>query len=129
MANCVHSYVSCPLWSVSVGARICCQNCSSASGRGVMRLQSFEVQGTGWKLASFLQWPSNVVTALANGARQGMSQAGSLSGFSLPCLTLSLPWLMELCRGESGQTGGSNRLQARFACRFRGKAYQQNFKR
>ena len=65
-----------------------------------MRLQSFaDLQGSGWKLANFLQWPSIVVTALANGARQGVSQAGSLSAFSLPYLTLSLPWLMVLCRG------------------------------
>ncbi len=35
-----------------------------------MRLQSFDdFQGTGWKLASFLLWSSNVVIALANGAR------------------------------------------------------------
>jgi len=79
-----------------------------------MRLQSFaDFQGSGWKLANFLQWPSNVVTALANGARQGVSQAGSLSAFSLLYLTFSLPWLMVLCRGESGQTGGYNRSQAR----------------
>jgi hypothetical protein len=100
MANRIHSYGSCPLWNVSVGVRICCQICSSRSGSGAMRLQSFaDFQGSGWKLANFLQWPSNVVTALANGARQGVSQAGSLSAFSLPYLTLSLPWLMVLCRG------------------------------
>jgi hypothetical protein len=65
-----------------------------------MRLQSFEdFQGTGWKFASFLPWSSNIVTALANGARQGVSQAGSLSVFSLPYLMLSLPWLMELGGG------------------------------
>jgi hypothetical protein len=35
---------------------------------GVLRLQRFaDFQGSGWKLASFLQWSSNVVTALANG--------------------------------------------------------------
>jgi hypothetical protein len=73
--------------------QICCQNCSSMSGRGVKRLQSFgDFQGSGWKLASFLR---------------GVSQGGSLSVFSLPYLMLSLPWLMKLCRGESGQTGGS----------------------
>jgi hypothetical protein len=56
-----------------------------------MRSQSFaDFQGSGWKLASFLQWSSNIVTALANGARQGVSQAGSLSVFSLPYLTLAL---------------------------------------
>jgi hypothetical protein len=47
-----------------------------------MRLQSFaDFQGSGWKLASFFQWSSNVVTALVNGARL-LSQAGSLSLFS-----------------------------------------------
>ncbi len=44
----------------------------------------------------FLPCPPNIVTALANGARQGVSQAGSLSVFSLPYLVLSLPWPMEL---------------------------------
>jgi hypothetical protein len=73
-----------------------------------MRLQSFEdFQGTGWKLDSFLPWSSNVVTALANGARQGVSQAGSLSLFSLPYLMLSLPWLMEL-GGQTASFRGSS---------------------
>ena len=47
------------------------------------------------KPGCFFPCPSNVVTALANGA----VQAGSLSVFSLAHLTLSLPWLMELCKG------------------------------
>jgi hypothetical protein len=106
MANRIHRYVRCLQWSVSGGARICCQNCSSPSRRGVKRLQSFaDFQGSDWKLASFLQWPSNVVTALANGPRL-LSQAGSLSMFSFPYLTLSLPWLMELGGGRQLVSGG-----------------------
>ena len=115
MANRIHSYGSCPLWNVSVGVRICYQICSSRSGSGAMRLQSFaDFQGSGWKLANFLQWPSNVVTALANGARQGVSQAGSLSVFSLPYLALSLPWLMKL-GGHTASFMGAQK-EARPAC-------------
>ena len=54
---------------------------------------------SGLKPVCFFPCPPNVVTALANGARQGVSQAGSLSAFSLLYLTFSLPWLMVLCRG------------------------------
>jgi hypothetical protein len=73
----------------------------------------------------FFPCPPNVVTALANGARQGVSQAGSLSVFSLPYLALSLPWLMKL-GGHTASFRGAQK-EARQGCwSFRGF---QNFKR
>ncbi len=54
----------------------------------------------------FLPCPSNIVTALAKGPVQGVSQAGSLSVFSLAHLTLSLPWLMELWGARQLVSGG-----------------------
>jgi hypothetical protein len=62
----------------------------------------------------FFPCPPNVVTALANGARQGVSQAGSLSVFSLPYLALSLPWLMKL-GGHTASFRGAQK-EARLAC-------------
>jgi hypothetical protein len=60
-----------------------------------MRLHSFaEFHGSGWKPVHFLPCPSNVVTAFANGAMQGVSQAGSLSEFTFAHLMLSLPLLI-----------------------------------
>jgi hypothetical protein len=89
MANGIYFYISCQLWSVSGGIRICLQNCSSMSRSGVMRLQAFV----------FFPCPSNVVNSLAIAAMGWACQAESLPVFSLARLTLSLPWLMELCRG------------------------------
>jgi hypothetical protein len=74
MANRIHRCSSCQLWSVSGGIRICLQNYSSTSGSGVMRVWSFaDFQGSGWKPGCFFPCPSNIVTALANGAIGGSS--------------------------------------------------------
>ena len=123
MANCIHMCSSCQLWSVSGGIWICLQNYSSTSGSRVMRVWSFaDFQASGWKPGCFFPCPSNVVTALANGAIGGSSwKLVSV----LPCpsniaTALANGAMQGVNQARQLVSGVSNRSQARLLLQFSG---------
>jgi len=123
MANRIHSYIRCQLWSVSGGVRICCQNCSSTSRSWDIDIQSFtDFQGSGWKPVCFLPCTSNIVTALANGAMQASV---------LPCPSNVVTALADVAMQGVSQarqlvSGVSNRSQARLLLQFQGSKLQMS---
>jgi len=80
-----------------------------------------------WKPGCFLPCPSNVVTALANGAMRGAGQAGSLSVFPCPSnivTALANRAMQGLNQARQLVSGVSNRSQAHLPGATTGGSWQ-----